>query len=225
MPTTLKQIGDMAMAMYYQNYKSDDQFFDLAHFKFLAVNKYTELINDEANSNKLQNRGLTGFSFMEISSEWLIEETLKLQRDNKKNYHYVETERTPFPFDYDAMGSAVQYVSLVGNQCGELKRMAITDKWQLCGLPATSTIFYYVEKNRIIFPNLTCNVKEIEVQYVPLVECSDDNSAMHEDKVHDIIALTLNLMFGARQGTMVDMSNNSNPNIVPAGEIDPNAGK
>lgn len=222
---TLKQVGDMGSALYYQNYKADDQFFDLPHFKFLFVAQYVKQVSQESRQNKREERALNGYSIIEISSDWLTIEKLAVQEDKDRKIHFVTPSKRLFPFDYDVMGSAVQYVVPFGQECGDIKRISRNDKWMYCRMPFTTTPLYYVEKDQVVFLNLKCNLKEVEVQYVPLPDCNDDTSEIREDKIMEMIATVLNLMFGAKNGNIVDMSNNSNPNTVMQTEIDPNAGR
>lgn len=220
MSVTLKQIADMAEDLYYQNYKADDQFFDLAHFKFLLATKYAEIINDEYKANKLLNKTLTGFSWVEISQDWLITESVEIKRD--KDEMSAELSQGIFGFEFDALSSGVQFVN-IGGQCGELVRISINDRFAVCRMPITAQIMYYVKGSKIIFVNMNCDVKEAEVMYIPSVDCTNDDALLSDYKVHPMITETLNLMFGSKNGNIVDMTDDSNPNTSPATELDTHA--
>lgn len=221
----LRMVGQMAADLYYQNYKSDDQFFDLEHFNFLLAAEYVKLIKAEATQNKRQNKIDTGFSYIEISPYWLKTEKVSVTEvDGKK----ISTLTEPvFQFDYDAMGSGIQEVYTVNNNthtvntpCGEVQRVSRNDRWIACAMPPNAKLFYFVSGNKTIeFVNVHCNLKEVEVTYVPGVECIGDDFEIHQDKVHDIIRSVLNTMFGAKNGNIVDMSDDSNPNTTPATEL------
>ena len=220
MAVTLKQVGDMAQDLYYQDYKADEQFFDLPHFKFLLATKYAEILNAEVKINKAENKVLTGFSFLEVSPDWLIWETVKVKRivGGKPQ---AELPTSIFSFDYDVVGSGVQFVNMGDSACGELVRISMNDVYALCRMPVTSQIFWWVKgSNKILFENVgACNIDEVEVGYIPAVDCNNDESVMSEDKVHAMITEVLNLMFGSKNGNIVDKTNDSNPNTSPATEI------
>jgi hypothetical protein len=219
---TLRQVGDMASALYYQNYKTDESFFDLAHFKFLLATKYNELLLAEFNANKKLNKILTGFSWYEISPSWLVEETVTPVWDCEKNQYVATLSQNVFEFDYDAMSSGVQYVRMLCADCGNVVRITQRDLISLCYMPVNAQIMYYVKgDNKLVFVNGNCDLskQKFEVFYVPAVDCLNDDSAIHDDKVNPMIIEVLNLMFGAKNGNFVDMTNDSNPNTSAIKEI------
>lgn len=220
---TLRQVGDMAMGLYYQNYKADEEFFDLAHFKFLLAAKYAELINDEFKANKRENKMLTGFSWYEVSPSWLIEETTKATYDPDRKEYSIELKNNIFDFEFDAMSSGVQFVNMFGYDCGgNVVRITQKDLIGLCLMPRNSQLMYYVKgKNKIVFKNANCDLSKakFDIQYIPAIDCENDDSEMQSEKVNDMIVEVLNLMFGAKNGNLVDMSNDSNPNKIPVKEV------
>lgn len=224
MASTLKQIGDMASALFYQNYRADDQFFDLPHFKFLIATKYAEIFNAEYQRNKKENRLLTGYSWVEISPDLLYTETLPLKQDVKnKNQWYVELSQNIFLFNWDAMASGVQFVN-IGGDCGSVVRISKNDVFALCHMPVTDQAMYYVESaNKIIFVNYKCQGGNPSISYLPAIDCANDDSVIGDEHVNQIIIEILNLMFGAKNGNIVDMSNNTNPNTVQQTELSTNA--
>jgi len=224
---TLEQISAMAMDLYYQNYRTDESFFDMPHFQFMVVQQYTDMFAKEALINKRENKSDTGYSYIEISPDWMITETHEVKYDKDSKQVYIETNVPPFVFKYDAMGSGIQYVTAHEAGCTDFKRIAATDKWMICRLPATEQALYYVEPGGkvVLVLNGGCKPKKINVQYVPSIDCTNPESIMREDLAMDIMKDVLNTMFGARQGVLVDMANNSNPNMVPQGEVDYNVNK
>lgn len=219
---TLRQVGDMASALYYQNYKTDESFFDLAHFKFLLSAKFVELLLAEFEANKKLNKILTGFSWYEISPSWLVEEVVTPKWDSERNQYVATLSQNVFSFEYDAMSSGVQFVRMLCAECGNVVRITQRDLISLCYLPINSQIMYYVKgENQLVFVNSGCDLskQKFEVSYVPAIDCQNDDSIIHEDKVNPMIVEVLNLMFGAKNGNFVDMTNDSNPNTSAIKEI------
>lgn len=210
------------MGLFYQNYRADEDFFDLTHFKFLLAAKYSEIVKAEYAANKRENKMLTGFSWYEISPDWLIEETAKAEYDSSRREYSITLNNNVFAFEFDAMSSGVQYVTMHCADCGSIVRITQRDLIGLCHMPRTSQVMYYVKgSNKIVFKNADCDLSKatFDIQYVPAVDCDNDDAEIHDDKVNDLIVEVLNLMFGARQGTLVDMSNDSNPNKSPGKEL------
>lgn len=218
---TLRQVGQMASDLFYQNYKADDQFFDLEHFKFLLAAEYVKQVQAESTANKRENKQFSGFSYIEVSTYWLKTERVKVTTEDGVKTAVLTQQ--PFQFNFDSVGSGVQYVETVAEgktiPCAEVIRIAYNDKWMACAMPPNQTTFYYVKGDKIHILNSHCNLQEIEVSYVPAPLCYEDDDFIHQDKAHDIIRTVLNTMFGAKNGNIVDMSDNSNPNSNPATDL------
>lgn len=214
---TLKQIAQMAMDLYYRDYKSDDQFFDLEHFAFLSVGAYVGLVNEEGVLNKAMNRQQTGVSFIEISPDWIREEEVKVEKKGKRNIARLKYK--VFAWDFDAMASGIQRVVVdTDSPCSELQKISQRDLQYTCFLPLNSQGMYAVMTCDEL--HILCDVEKVTVYYVPLPSIDNMDLEIHEDKQNDVIREVINLMLNPA-GTVVDKSNDSNPNAVPAGELNP----
>ncbi|HEU4608974.1 MAG TPA: hypothetical protein VFS31_12750, partial [Chitinophagaceae bacterium] len=170
---TLREVGQMAADLYYQDYKSDDQFFDLEHFFFLLGSEYVKMIKAEATANKKENKVFTGYSYIEISPYWVKNTTIDVKADNGRAK--ISLPEPVFQFDYDAVGSAIQDIYGVDcgktTDCSEIIRIPYTDRWMACAMPPNGKIYYYLLGNDVHFINVHCNLQKVEITYVPGAEC------------------------------------------------------
>lgn len=214
---TLKEIAQMSMDMFYRDYKSDDQFFDLQHFAFLAIGAYVDLVNKEGIVNKALNRQATGFSTIELSPDWLIAEKVKIEK--KDNVNIGKLKYKAFSWDYDAMANGIyRVVTDPSMPCSELQKISQRDLQYACLLPANSQGMFLVLGSDCI--QVLCNIPEVTVYYVPLPSIDNMDLPIGEDKQNEILRAVKELMQDP-SGMIVDKSNDSNPNAVPAGELNP----
>lgn len=219
---TLKQVADMAEGMFYQDLRAQDAFFEGAHFKWLCAQTYSTLLNKEFTERKLRNKMTEGFSFVEISPSWLVEEDSDVEKGND-GIAYFDTTNPIFSFDFDAMSSGLQMLRAVGKCCGDLIRISFKDKWQYCRAPLTKDSYFYQGVNRVELIGRACLPEKVSVWYVPALDIENNDSVMAEGMAIPVITTVLNLMFAAKNGEVVDMSNNANSNAQPATETDPSS--
>lgn len=210
----------MAMGLFFQDLRPSDAFFDRDHFKFLCVATYNKLINDEFDQAKLRNKMMEGFSYVEVSPDWLLKEVIKVETDDKKKVKYAIPKSKIFSFGFDNMSSGIQMVAPIGEcPCGDLIRISYKDKWQYCRAPITSDTYFYQAIDRVEFLGLTsCIPDEVEMWYISQPASDDDNSEIADKQVMPIITTVLNVMFGAKNGEVIDMTNDANSNAQPATE-------
>lgn len=215
----LSIVAQNIMDLYYQQFKADEDFFELSHFEYLAGIAYAKILQDEYEKNYKMNLQIEGYGFVDLSQDWLKIEEQKLEKDSYG--FFIKLDKKPFSFLYDKQSSAIQNVTpLGGKQCSEFIRMNADEKWKLCALPGTAQIFWYLEGDKIRFENIACKPEKIKVLYVPgLDDDFDGDFNIPKSKEADIVDWVLNRMFVARQGGVVDMTNDSNPNKTLATEI------
>ncbi len=219
-------LGDLAQMLsdaYYRDLKSDDEFFDMVHFAFVACTAYAKILQDIYSADKQQNKDGDGFSYVNISSEWLLTEVCKIQDDKVTGFKYIATAMPTFSFDVDAMSSAIHSIlKPPGAKCGDFIRLSNKDYWKIASLPKTSDIFCYKMGEKILLPNLTCDPGDPIVNYIPALLPENLECTVPETMQAAILTTALQIMFGAKNETMVvKMDNNGNPNTTPVTELAP----
>lgn len=218
MSVTLKVVAQAAQDLYLQDYASNDTFFELSDFMFHCATAYSSMLDAGFQASRKMSKQEGGYSVPEISASWLVKDD-KIKIEKLPNGDYVGTTSFPiFNFTYDAFGYGVQYIK--SDKCKNMAKVS-NDEWNSLDLvPVTGFIFYkMIGKNQILFSS---NPGNVFGEYVPAVVGNDDNCVMSEAIVPDVIKSTLTLMFGARNGTTIDMTDNQNRNATPQTEIDKN---
>lgn len=215
-------VAQDAMDAYYQGYAPRDGFFDIDDFKRYIVATYTSMLNAEFAQLKRQAKQEDGFSSVEISPDWLITEQLTIQR--KVNDVWAELKQSIFAFPWDVYSMGLQEVRIV--KCknpNDAKAVKVTYKdAKFISQSLYNDTYYYYPKgcNKIIFRNRY--PQEAEAMYVPALDINNDNSVISEAKAFEVITATCKFMVGIRDGQLIQMSNDSNPNKVAPKEIDTN---
>lgn len=165
MPRTLKYLAQSASDEFYQNYKSDFQFFDLDDF-ITNVGQVVSGIYQKA--YELQYRDLRGERKDEVvifDTGMLAEQILDVTNENGILSAVITHPVMTFLYDQNNAGVQVVF-DLLNNT--ELERTTITELWQLKYMPKTNRIFFYSDINKINFVNKgDCNLKKVRVLYVP----------------------------------------------------------
>lgn len=213
-------VAQNVMDLYYQAYKSDEDFFELYHFQYLVGVGYGKVLQDEYEKNYKLNLQIEGYGYVNISQDWLKSEEHTIEKD-KDDRFFIKLNKKPFSFLFDNQTSAVQNViPLGGPKCGEFIRMNGDERWKLCAVAGTAQVFWILEDEKIYFENLTVKPTKIKVLYVPgLDKDIDDNFNIPKTKEADVIDWVLQRMFVARQGGVIDMTNDGNNNKALANEI------
>lgn len=207
---TLSDIGIAAQDAYYQDYPGNSAFFDVSDFMFHAATFYSDLIEKLFQQYRAMTKRDEGISAPEISASWLVKEKFTVKYDNENEEYYTELCSPIFSFNFDAFGYGLQNISTA--KCKNATKVS-NDEWRFLDLlPTASFCYYYIQTpTRIVFKD---NIKEGVALYVPTAIGNDDNSSIADSLVKDVIAGTLTLMFGAKNGNVVKEVDDLNKNNV-----------
>lgn len=222
MATTLKKAAQMAEALYYQDYRSRTDFFTSVHFRFMIAEQYSAMLNAAYQAERQNNKRDSGFSNIELSSAWLLIERPTIQLDEETQEFYADTKYPVFSFDWDSSANALQGVHSVGkNRHIVYRKISLMERRFRQILPTISKVLFYLKTNkRIVFWG-TCEKKEIEVQYVPVVVGNDDNCVLSDNIVSDVIKMVVGIMLQAKQGSIIQEANDGNKNEVLGQQVNP----
>jgi hypothetical protein len=223
----LSDIASYAQDLFFQDYADRKEFFDLEDFKYHCAAKYSEMLNILYQAARKENKQETGFSSVEIPSQWLITQKIeeeKLFFDKQQGRWYCETTYPIFSFDFDSFGNGLNGIRPYGSSCN-LKKISNQEIRFYDVIPQTPDIYYFLENAiRIDFlkkPNLP-----ILVYYIPQVLGSNDQCVMSDNIVSAVIQATLELMFGSKQGMpVIKESDDGNRNSVMPQQINPTVTK
>lgn len=220
---TLEQIASYAQDQFYQDYPDRKDFFVLKDFKYHCAAKYSEMLNILYQAARKDNKQEIGFSSVEIPAQWLITQKIegdKLCFDDHQKRWYCETTFPIFSFDFDSFGNGLNGIRPYDNSCN-LKKISNQEIRFADVIPQTPDIYYFLENaKRIDF--LKKPTLPLSVYYIPQVLGSNDQCVMSDNIVSAVIEVTLQLMFGAKQGMPIrPASDDGNPNVELANQRNP----
>jgi hypothetical protein len=218
---TLDRVAQMGMDMYFRDYAPESAFFNLDDFKLLACSTYAKLFNDDFQAQKTQNRNIDMFSYADMTASFLLSEEIEIQE--REGIKFAQTKLPLFAFLFDSMSSAIESITKIKDcPCGEIIKISNRDKWKLKHVPSSKNIYYYLMGDLIEFPSLSCNPGKLRINYLPALLPDNDACNVPEFYVITLITTVLQIMFGAKNENIIDMSNDSNPNVNEITESDPN---
>jgi hypothetical protein len=222
---TLGTAAAMAMDLFYQDYAPRDAFFDQTDFKrhFAAV--YADMLNTMAGQVRKENRQLEGFGNLENSANWLIRE--KLTPKKSENGCWVaKPSNCIFNFMYDSFGYGLDQITSAGNCAsgGGCRVIRITpqEALNIDIAPISSVIYAWLAPDNEI---QLSNRVDIDIWYIPEVDSEDENCHISAAIVHRVIRQVLDLFFVARNGTVIDETNDGNRNSVLGQQLNPTLNK
>lgn len=215
MQITLKQASGMAMDQFFQDYAPRDSFFDEIDFRAHFAAIYSNMLDAEFQQIRKENKALDGFSAVEMSSQWLVRETLQVQKKSDGRC-YAKLASNLFSFNFDAFNYALDKIRSAATadcdkRCTIIHISADESKF-LDVSPAASVVYAWVAAcNEIELSGEACS---LEVQYVPAVDPTNPGCIISAAIADRVITATLQRFFASRNGTVVDETNDGNKNNV-----------
>ncbi len=221
----LKDTASLIMDLYFQNYPTDEGFFNENHFLYLAGVAWAKVLEDEYLELRRNSRAEDGYTNVHLNPAWLIEEEIEVKLKPGSSEIYEGQLKTPvFGFAFDPYGRGVQSIrnnDITG--CRNFIRSSERESWMDCIVPMTKHVFFIVKRKGVIqLRSPQCQFTTLVVEYVPDITTDffgEDGGAVPKSKEDAIIRRALDLMINARSGTVVDMTNDSNPNKAIQSEI------
>lgn len=222
----LKTLANRVQDLYYQDYAPDESFFETYDFKFHCAAVYSDILDKMFQLMRKEGKVENGFSNVEISANWLVKEEIELQQDPVTKLWYATTSSKIFGFGFDEFSYALDQVKRIGDckskKC-RLQKLSRNEVPYLDLSAATSLCYFWQDGgDRITF---TDNVGKVLVPYVPIVDADNDNNVLSDIIASDVIKAVYTLMVAARNGTVIDESNDSNKNTTAQNQQNPQLNK
>jgi hypothetical protein len=214
---TLVALAETIMYMYYRDYPSDEEFFDIDSFKSAVVQAYSKLLLDDYKEQKLINRQTEGISMVSLSADLLTSADLDIQKEDATGLMFVKLPKRYLVFPFDPMATAIQSVAPVGKRCNEFIKVSIDDRWKICQIPSGAASYYSAEIDKIVFERLSCkDLNKVRVTYAQQISSDDDDFDIADTRAFQIQTMVLQVFFAAKDNNTIDMSNDSNNNTTPS---------
>lgn len=210
MAETMKVVGQLAMDFFYQDYKPASAFLRLEHFAWLCVAADGKLKQDEYNNQVMVNlRRRTPHApvILGTDSYHSVEVPIK---DSKA---VLPTPIMQFPGANSNFG--ISQVTLDGN-CGNVMPLTENEKWQVTKIK--DVVFWFPVDCGIAFINLyeNCNPTKVKVSYIQQL---NEKSIVAESRKWAILNMVSIFVKSAKEGVVIDMSNDQNQNGILQTEI------
>lgn len=217
MATPLTLVGQRCMDLFYQQFKSNSDFFELSDFISYAGDTLSDYYLQEYKQLKAQMRADKQEEVVSFSENTLLQQEVKVENEDGE---LVGTLKSPvLTFPYDEQSSGIQFVLPVASRdCQNIERANMSFLWKKKHLPLTDRIFWYPEGPAKLkfWTNSNNNVTKVNVFYVPSV-----NAAMlvPDTLVDYITTNTVTKMKAIKQGTVIKKAQDLNQNVVVESEI------
>lgn len=216
----LSEVAEKAKDLYYQDYAPRTAFFDLEDFKFQCAARYSTMLNAMFQLVRKENKQETGYNNVDINPQWCISEPVEaIDFDEKKNEYSVKTKFPVFSFDFDAFAAGLYQIRPFDKKC-TIKKISTNELPFQGTIPVTGDVYYYLQGSNKI-PFLGIPKLPLTLEYIPQINSKDENCVMSDNIVMDIITATLQLMFGAKKGNVIQEIDDGNENPVLETQINP----
>lgn len=226
MPQQLRYVAQQAMDNFYQQYKGEDDWYDLDDFILNCGNTIAAIYLSYYQQNYAMNRQDRNGEGISFDAGWLLEQEAEVTKEGKVLFANLSNSVMTFPYDNNATG--IQNVFITDPfSYDELERTTLSAIWQLQYTPKVNRIFFFSDVaatgcesiSRLGFVNKgNCNIKKIRVLYVPVM--NDGYSNVADGVISDAVIKTVLAMKQMASGVVVDETENQNSNKVLQTELD-----
>lgn len=225
----LIDIATLVQDRYLQDFASNDEFFDIEDFKAHVAITYSAMLNAPFQAERKISKAQEGFANVEINPEWTVRDTVDIKYDEPTNKYYANTEGSIFSFDFDAFAYAVLPVIGVGKRCNnqqcKFRRITIYEAQFQNVIPPVGVVFYYLNSaTEFVFLGAKEGDK-IEIPYIPNVVDAEDDCRLSDSIVQPLIDACVKAFFEAKNGNVIDKTNDQNPNSPAQQQVNPSVGK
>lgn len=225
--TRLKILASLVQDAYYGQYAKESDFFKIEDFEAYCAPFFYKVLQEDF--EKTRKEMIILGLIMAHEEPQLNVSWFKIKEFDvvKEGGQYVVNIPSMFSFSKDMSFSGINGVYPVGDEgdcCGQFAKITANQCQSLRFLPKSDkTIYWYPLGNKILFKKVECGLKKVNVGYIPSLddECDDENEVVVPDSyVSEIMTLTYNFMVSARNGAVIDKTNNQNQNKLIQTEID-----
>lgn len=217
MPTKLKYIAQNALDLFYQNYKSDIEFWTLDDAIDFTGQAAAAIYQNFYQQEYAMLRSEKKDDVVQFDIGWLSEQILDVKKNDGDLSAIIKCKIMTFPYDRQQVG--VQNVFVTDpRSTDEVERTSISAAYQLKFVPNTNKIFFYQDIGAMVLINKgQCNVNKIRVLYVPSMHGESD---IADGVIEPIITSTVNMMRQAADKKVIKKSLDRNQNEILQTEID-----
>lgn len=215
MPRLLKYIAQSCSDAWYQDYKSDFQFFTLDDFINNCGNTIAGIYQRFYDQQYAMLRQERKDEVVTFDVGMLSEQILKVT--NVNGILSADILQPIMTFMSDQSSTGIQLVYDDKNR-QQIERTTFSEAWQLEYAPKVNKIFFYPQVNKLSFINKgDCTIQEVRVLYVPAMF---DEAVVADTVADEAIQKTILEMKQLADKNVVKKSLDNNENAILQSEID-----
>lgn len=218
--TRLDVLSSLVMDALNQQYSKDSDFFKIDDFSSYCAVFYFQVLQEEFNKRRreymqspnLENEEVT------LSDAWYKIKSFTVQKEGEE---YSITMPTYLLLSNDTFNVGIRQLFVNGNKsdcCNNFAKIKMSQCNSLQFLPKSDrTVYYYPFSDKIVFKNAKCKLEgvSLDVMYIPSL--SEEADELNETIIPsgvcaEIVTRTYNFLIQAKNGNVVDKTNNQNPN-------------
>lgn len=217
----LNILASLVMDAFYQQYGKESDFFTLEDFEAYCNVFYYQVLQEDFDKTKremLQMGMLQPGEEPILNADWYTEKEFEVKNEGDK--FYIELPGA-FSFNKDVKYTGLKDI-YTSSECGPLAKITYNEKNTLKWLPnSDKTIYYYPVGSKIVFERVWCGLKKVNVVYIPSLDADAEGCEIIIPSAYmaEIVTRTYNFMTSAKNGSVIDKTNNQNPNKVVQTEI------
>jgi len=218
MPIPIDIVGSRAMDLYYTNYKSNSEFFDIDDFIAHCGGVLGSVYQQEYQRERAEARSEKRDEVITFDPNILLIQELEVKAEDGEMWADLKCPVMSFPFDQQGIG--LQEIMALGPRNGvHFERTTFAAKYQLDYIPTSRIIWFYLMGDKIMLINKTATrLKKIRALTVPSV--NSDKLLVPDGIVEYVITTAAMTIKQAAQGTIVKKAADSNTNRTLETEID-----
>lgn len=202
--------GQASMDLYYTNYKSGSDFFELEDFIAHCAGVLGDIYMKGMLAQKAEFRQDKKDEIPSFDPNTLGSQVLEVIHKDGQLYATLTAPLMSFPYDEQGIGLQDIYATKPYEGV-KFERTTRSSKYQLDYVPTCDVVFFYLDINVIRFVNKSlCNLKEVNVLYVPSIT---DPDLLVPDGVYEYVITTAAMTIKeSGKNTVVKKTADQNPN-------------
>lgn len=217
----IELLAQLSMDLFYRDYSKDSDFFKIEDFIEYCSMFYYQILQEEFDKSVIKNQKLYNNPMPTINDSWFTEREFEIKKEGNKVFIDIPTL---FSFSNDKFISSIKLIEPLGDSCSKYIKITKDKAPGLKFLPKSEkSVFYYPLSDKIYFENLTCSksVNSIKVHYISTLEESDENKCFSVPNpiLSEIVTRCYNIFSTSRNGSVIDKTNDQNPNKLIQTEI------
>ncbi len=219
MPVPLDIAAQTSMDLYFKNYRSPSDFFDIDDFARHVAGVVGNLYMEGYKKDYAELRQERKDEVVSFDPAILNDEFLDVERKDGELFSKLKHGVMSFP--YDEQGIGLQDVRAIKPLNGvKFERTTSGAHWQLEYVPNCNIIFFYLERDKVRYVNKSSvNLQQVKILYVPSIH---DPAFLVPDSIFEfVVTTTAATIKEIVKGTTVKKSVDGNSNDILQTEINP----